>query len=92
MKRIIPLLILILLLAFGWFYWTELRPNDVRKKCYIDVFVSDKNNTKWSEGKVWRNLGWNGRDSIWGWGYAGSTEDARFNDCLLLNNVNPAEK
>lgn len=83
-------LFLILLLIGGWFYWTQIRPASIRKKCYIEVYVSSKTNTKWTEGKVWRSVGFDGRNSIWGWDYAGNTEVARNNNCLLLNGINPS--
>jgi hypothetical protein len=92
MRSKVPYLLLILVLVGSWFYWTQIRPNNIRKACYIDVYTFDKNNTKWFEGKVWKNLGYYNGGSVWGWDYAGGTEEARFNDCLLLNNVNPAEK
>jgi hypothetical protein len=80
--------LLILFLLGGLFYWKQIRPANIRKKCYLDVYVLNKAEAKQVEGKFWRVVG---RDEtgnyIWGWDYVGDSGEERFNGCLLLNKI-----
>ena len=40
-KNILYLLIALILIG-GWFYWFQIRPSNIRKRCYIEAFMGIK--------------------------------------------------
>lgn len=52
MKFKLAIIIIISFLISGWFYWFQLRPVEIRKKCHSDA-----------EWNALRALGWRGEDS-----------------------------
>lgn len=56
-------LFLILFLAGGYFYWTQIRIPNIRKGCYNNAFRPNEFNGEWAEGKIW-HPGNNEKDKI----------------------------
>ena len=56
--------LLVLFLTGGWFYWTQLRPTNIKKSCYTEAFRKNELNIDWAEGKVWHKV-----DYTYGWAY-----------------------
>jgi hypothetical protein len=87
---------LILVLAGFWFYWTQIRVINIRKRCYSEVFTPTVQNAKWSRGKVW-TLMYPAYDPIkgnrfnytfWGWGYPETDNEVNvYYRCLNWNGL-----
>jgi hypothetical protein len=96
-----PHLFIILLIMGFWFYWTQIRVINIRKKCYTEVFTPTVASAKWSGGKVWTILypaydpakGNRFQYSFWGWGYPETDSEAtNYKRCLIWNGlVNPPD-
>lgn len=55
MKNKIIIVLLSALLISGWFYWTQIRVQNIKKDCYQSTKLPRKNerNLEWAEGKNW---------------------------------------
>jgi len=58
MKKIftITIFVFLFLLFVGWFYWTNIRVEKIRKVCYSEAFRQNEENFEWAEGKNWTYL------------------------------------
>ena len=59
MKAKVPYIIiglLLTLLSGGWFYWTQYRPNEIRKRCYSETYRKNEFNFEYADGKNWPYL------------------------------------
>lgn len=56
--------LLVFILIGTWFYWTQLRVTNIKKRCYGEVFRVNELNSQWANGKVWLHI-----DNDYGWGY-----------------------
>jgi len=90
-KNIHLIIIGLLILGF-WFFWTQIRPINIRRQCYSEVFTPTVKNAKWSKGKVWTILypaydpakGSRFQYSFWGWSYPETdSETSNYKRCLI---------
>jgi hypothetical protein len=91
-----PYFLLILLMAGFWFYWSQIRVINIRRRCYQEVFTPSAENARWSAGKVWRvlypvyDMAKPSRldDGFWGWGYPpAETENLNYKQCLIWSGL-----
>ena len=87
---------LILVLLGFWFYWTQVRVINIRRRCYSEVFTPTTQNAKWSKGKVWTLMypaydparGNRYNYTFWGWGYPETDNEVNvYNRCLVWNGL-----
>jgi len=94
-KNFSYLFIVFLILGF-WFYWSQIRVINIRKKCYTEVFTPTPQNAKWSKGKVWTLMypaydptkGDRFNYTFWGWGYPETDNEVNvYYRCLTWNGI-----
>ena len=67
MKNNFLIILLGLVLILGLFYWFQIRPTEIRKECFGEVY-SENTNLEWAEGKEWMYYP-NGKRGEYGWLY-----------------------
>lgn len=76
---------IIILLLISWFYWFQLRPSEIRKNCFKEVY-SENTNLEWAKGKEWKYY----KGGKYGWLFPYwelETLEDSYNGCLIYNGL-----
>lgn len=83
-KKLLILLLIIISGAF-LFYWFQIRPSEIGKECFKEVY-SENTNLEWAEGKEWMYY----HKGKYGWLYPYwrlQTEADTYKGCLIFRGL-----